>query len=220
MDAFGNKVETLYLFLMVLGFSRKRYAELVERPDLVTFLDVHRRAFEYFGGVPSECLYDCMKNVVTRVSGSEPKWNDLFYEFARHHGYAPRLCPPYGSWVKGKVERPIRFVREDFWRGYQYGGLTEANKDLLVWLQKKELSIHGTTQMTIVERFEQERGHLGGLPLVAFDTSARYFRTVHKDCCIHLGYNRYMLPIRGLAKRSLCGSRTLWCVYTTAPHSW
>lgn len=92
-------------------------------------------------------------------------------------------------------------MREDFWRGYQYGGLTEANKDLLVWLQKKELSIHGTTQMTIVERFEQERGHLGGLPLVAFDTSARYFRTVHKDCCIYLGYNRYMLPHQSVGKK-------------------
>ncbi|MCL4469376.1 MAG: IS21 family transposase [Deltaproteobacteria bacterium] len=201
VDAFGNKEETLYLFLMVLGYSRKRYAELVVRPDLTSFLDCHRRAFEYFGGVPCEGLYDCMKNVVTRVNGSEPKWNDMFYGFARHYGFAPRLCPPYASWVKGKVERPIRFIREDFWRGYQYRGLAEANQDLMVWLKHKELSIHGTTQQTISERFELERGYLGGLPALAFDTSERYFRTVHKDCCIHLGYNRYMLPHTTVGKK-------------------
>lgn len=201
IDGLGQKAGTVYLFLMVLGYSRKRYAEFIVRPDLTTFLDCHRHAFEFFDGVPSECLYDCMKNVVTRVNGSEPKWNDLFYANAIHYGFAPRLCPPYASWVKGKVERPIRFIREDFWRGYGYRGLSEANQDLMEWLKTKEQTIHTTTQQTITERFELERGYLGGLPAVAFDTSERYFRTVHKDCCIRLGYNRYMLPHQEVGKK-------------------
>ena len=201
IDGLGQKAGTVYLFLMVLGYSRKRYAELIARPDLTSFLDCHRRAFEFFGGTPSECLYDCMKNVVTRVNGSEPKWNDMFYGFAQHYGFAPRLCPPYASWVKGKVERPIRFVREDFWRGYGYRGLSEANQDLMAWLKAAERAVHGTTRQTISERFELERGYLGGLPGVAFDTSERYFRTVHKDCCIRLGYNRYMLPHQEIGKK-------------------
>lgn len=201
VDDQGNKVLTLYLFLMVLGFSRKRYAELMFRPDLPSFLDAHQRAFAFFGGVPVEILYDNMKNVVTRRRGKEPDWNDTFYSFALHYGFAPRLCPPYASWVKGKVERPIRFIREGFWRGYSYTGLQESNRDLLQWLIGKEKAVHGTTCRTVVERFETERPFLGSLPACPFDTSIRHWRKVGKDCCVMYGRNRYMMPHRVVGKR-------------------
>ncbi len=201
VDEQGNKVLTLYLFLMVLGFSRKRYAELMFRPNLPSFLDAHQRAFAFFGGVPTEILYDNMKNVVTRRNGSDPDWNDTFYSFALHHGFAPRLCPPYASWVKGKVERPIRFIREGFWRGYRFTGLHEANRDLLEWLIGKEKMIHGTTCQTVVERFETERPFLGSPAASPFDTSARHWRKVGKDCCVMYGRNRYMLPHRAVGKK-------------------
>jgi len=194
VDESGCKADKVYLFLMVLGYSRKRYAELLWRPDLPSFLEAHQRAFGFFGGVPTEILYDCMKNVVTRLGGREPRWNETFFSFALHEGFAPRLCPPYASWVKGKVERPIRFIREGFWRGYAFRSVAEANQDLLEWLVAKEQVIHGTTHERIHERFERERGLLGELPQTVFDTSARFFRTVGKDCCIPYGCNRYMVP--------------------------
>jgi len=196
LDADGNKIITLYLFLMVLGYSRRRYAEFLVRPDLPSFLEAHQRAFEFFGGIPAEILYDCMKNVVTRVNGQDPKWNEIFFSFAQHNGFAPRLCPPYASWVKGKVERPIGFIREGFWRGYRFENLFDANRDLWEWLMGKEKMVHGTTHQTITERFEAEQPFLGPLPPAVFDTSARYFRKVFKDCCVHFRYNRYMLPHR------------------------
>ena len=200
VDENGCKLDRLYLFLMVLGYSRKRYGELLRRPDLPSFLEAHQRAFAFFDGVPTEILYDCMKNVVTRLSGGEPRWNETFFSFALHEGFAPRLCPPYASWVKGKVERPIRFIREGFWRGYPFRGVAEANRDLLDWLLTKEPVIHGTTHERIDERFERERGFLGHLPETVFDTSARFFRTVGKDCCIPYGCNRYMVPHRAVGK--------------------
>ena len=45
-------IEKYYLFAMILGYSRKMYAEFIEKCDLPSFLDCHIRAFEYFGGVP------------------------------------------------------------------------------------------------------------------------------------------------------------------------
>lgn len=203
LDAEGNKVVTLYLFLMVLGYSRKRYAEFQVQPDLPSFLEAHIRGFEYFGGTPAEILYDNMKNVVSRVRGGEPRWNDTFFSFALHYGFAPRLCPPYASWVKGKVERPIKFIREGFWRGYQFTDLATANRDLKQWLLANEQKIQGTTCQTISERFEAERAALGALPPAGFDTSARYSRCVHKDCCVRFGYNRYMMPHRLVGKQVL-----------------
>jgi transposase len=201
LDESGRLLMKLYLFLMVLGYSRGRYGEILTRTDLTSFLDAHQRAFAFFGGVPQECLYDCMKNVVTRHLGREPEWNDTFYSFALHYGFAPRLCPPYASWVKGKVERPIRFIREGFWRGYRFTGLAETNRDLLDWLRIKEQLIHGTTRQTIVERLGLERPRLGPLPPALFDTSARHFRVVGKDCCLFYGQNRFMVPHRAVGKK-------------------
>ena len=61
-----NRVSRVYLFVLVLGFSRAMYAELFSRCTLEVFLDGHIRAFQYLGGVASEILYDNMKNVVLR----------------------------------------------------------------------------------------------------------------------------------------------------------
>ena len=203
VDETGEVVAKFHMFLMVLGFSRKRYAELLLRPDLTNFLEAHQRAFRFFGGVPSEILYDCMKTVVIRRRGKAPQWNEGFLSFAEHTGFSPRLCPPYASWVKGKVERPIRFIREGFWRGYRCASLSSGNRDLLAWLIEQESRIHGTTCQTIAERFETERAHLGPLPRTDFDTSARHFRGVGKDCIVRFDRNRYMVPHRAVCKKVL-----------------
>jgi len=140
---------------------------------------------------------------VIRRRGKEPQWNEGFHSFAEHTGFAPRLCPPYASWVKGKVERPIRFIREGFWRGYRCASLHSGNRDLLAWLVEQESRIHGTTCQSIAERFEAERAHLGPLPRTDFDTSARHFRNVGKDCIARFDRNRYMVPHRAVCKEVL-----------------
>ena len=96
----------MYLFAMILGYSRRMYAEFVERCDLPTFLDCHLRAFEHFGGVPLEILYDRMKNVFIRKLAGKNQFNDTLTGFALHYGFKPQVAPPYAAWVKGKVERP------------------------------------------------------------------------------------------------------------------
>ena len=67
-----GSVTKLFLFSMILGYSRKMYAELIERCDLPSFLDCHIHAFEYFGGVPEQILYDRMKNVyIGNIAGKK-----------------------------------------------------------------------------------------------------------------------------------------------------
>lgn len=185
---------SLYGFAMILGYSRKPYAELVERCDLTTFLDCHIRAFEYFGGVPQEILYDRMKNVFIRKLAGKAVFNSSLTSLALHYGFKPAVAPAYAPWVKGKVERPFHFVREGFWRGYHFTGLARSNQDLRSWLEVKDLRVHGTTHERVCDRFDRERPTLGALPPAAFDTSYRIYRTVGKDCFVHLLANRYMAP--------------------------
>ncbi len=189
-----GKVEKRFLFSMILGYSRKIYAELIRHCDLPTFLDCHIRAFDHFGGVPSEILYDRMKNVyIGRLAGN-PKFNDTLVGFALHYGFIPRVAPSYAAWVKGKVERPYTFIREGFWRGYGYFCLDTANRDLGSWLKMKDQRVHGTTHEVIATRFERERPHLGSLPQQPFDTAYRIFRKVHKDCTVRFEGNSFVVP--------------------------
>jgi transposase len=189
-----GSIKKLYLFSMILGYSRRIYGELIEKCDLPTFLDCHIRAFEYFGGVPEEILYDRMRNVFIGTIAGRNKFNDTLMGFALHYGFKPEVAPAYAAWVKGKVERPYSFIREGFWRGYGFVCLETANRDLQKWLEKKEKRVHGTTHEVVLLRFAREKPHLKGLPRQAFDTSYRIYRKVHKECTVRFESNSYVVP--------------------------
>lgn len=159
------------------------------------FLDCHQNAFRFFGGAPQEVLYDNMKNVVVRRHVGRAQFNGTFLDFTAHYGYKPVACPPYSPWYKGKVERPIDYLRERFWRGYQYIDLDWVNRDALTWNTTVAMErVHGTTKEQVNIRFERERPHLGALPNRPYDTSEKVFRPVYKDCQFSFGGNRYVVP--------------------------
>jgi len=196
-----------YLFAMILGYSRKLFACLLDRCDLPSFLEAHLLAFGWFGGVPAEILYDRMRNVYirdlceTKEAGDEstraqmrPTFTQGLMTLAVHYGFEPQVAPAYSAWVKGKIERPMHFVRESFWRGYEFIDLTAANRDLTAWLQQSEMRVHGTTHERVDVRFAREKEHLRALPPTSCDISLRLTRRVHKDCTIAVEGNRYVLP--------------------------
>ena len=197
----NGHVQKLYLFSMILGYSRKMYVELIERCDLPSFLDCHIRAFDYFGGVPEQILYDRMKNVFIRELAGRKMFNDTLLGFALHYGFKPEVAPAYAAWVKGKVERPYSFIREGFWRGYSYVCLETANRDLLSWLKRKDERVHGTVHEVVSKRFTREMPHLNPLPRKPFDTSYRIYRKVYKDCTVRFESNSFVVPHRLVGKQ-------------------
>ena len=188
-------ITTVFAFIMVLGYSRAMYVEFVERRTLEAFMDCHIHAFDYLGGVPKEILYDCMKHVVISRQSGRPVFNVEFSRFANHYEFHPRLCPPYAPWVKGKVERPIHYLRERFWRGYSYTSLEDANKDVMEWLSETaNRRLHGTYWQPVHERWEQEKALLTALPSTPYDTSLKIWRPVYKECQLSYNGNRYLVP--------------------------
>ena len=194
---------TKYLFLMVLGFSRAMYLEFVDRCTLEVFLDCHQRAFKYLQGVPAEILYDNMKHVVIRGSGRSAEFNTEFLHFAHHWAFTPKACPPYSPWVKGKVERPMDFIRERFWRGYQYTSLDRLNRDAFNWLESANCRRHSSHGQMVNERWQQEIPLLGALPSTDYDTSVKVVRKVYKDCQISYNANRYVVPHQVVGRKVL-----------------
>ena len=61
--------------------------------------------------------------------------NAEFLRFARHRGFDPRSCRPYRARTKGKVERPIRYIRESFFYGRSFASDDDLNAQAAGWLE-------------------------------------------------------------------------------------
>lgn len=94
-------------------------------------------AFAYMG-VPDEVLTDNMKSVVTgRDAGGRPVWNAEYAAFMEAVGFRTRLCKPRHPFTKGKVERLVRFVKDNFLAGLEFADLTQLNEDALLWCARQ-----------------------------------------------------------------------------------
>jgi transposase len=197
-------IKTVYCFIMSLGYSRHKYVEFIDKCTMTNFLACHQHAFAFFGGIPAEILYDNMKNVVIKRLVGVVEWNKTFTGFAMHYGFKPLAAPAYSPWVKGKVERPMKYIRERFWRGYVFGDFIQANQDIRRWIMTTAFErTHGTTREKVSDRFTREKPYLGNLPAHAYDVSEKAFRKVHKDCQLSFDGNRYVVPHECVGKNVL-----------------
>ena len=106
--------------VVVLSYSRLLWLRFYPGQTMAVLTSGLERAFERFGGVPDELLFDQMRAVVLsddRAGGGELILNTEFLRFAAHWGFRARSCRPYRARTKGKVERPIRYLRDSFFYG-------------------------------------------------------------------------------------------------------
>lgn len=158
-----------HALLVVLGYSRLKWLQFFERQTMRVVMRGLEDAFAYFGGVPSELLFDQMKAVVIedgRDEGERLVENPEFLRFSRHWGFRIRACRPYRAKTKGKVERPIRYLRQSFFYGRTFTSDEDLNAQALHWLETvANVRIHGTLKERPADRFERERDLLHPLAL-------------------------------------------------------
>lgn len=149
-----------YALLVVLGYSRLLWLRFFRRQDMQTLIRGLEAAFEYFGGVPRELLFDQMKSVIVRDlrgEGGQLIENAEFLRFSAHWGFRPRACRPYRAQTKGKVERPIGYVRQGFTYGRSFAGDADLNAQAEWWLGTvANVRTHGTTDERPIDRFERD----------------------------------------------------------------
>jgi hypothetical protein len=139
------------------------WVRFFERQDMRTLYAGLEEAFRFFGGVPEELLFDQMKAVITRddrLIGGQLVENEEFLRFAAHWGFKARACRPYRAKTKGKVERPIRYVRGNFVYGRTFLGDADLAEQLGRWLEKANQRVHYTTKERPFERFQRDELHL------------------------------------------------------------
>lgn len=189
----NGEEKKLYCFLMILGYSRMRYIEFVTDMSTDTLIRCHVNAFRYMGGYPEEILYDNMKQVVIKrlMKQEESTLNRQFEDFAGFYGFKPVLCRPYRGQTKGKIERTVRYARDNFMVGIKYSSLDDLNGQALAWCSKVNAKEHGTTGDIPFERMKKERLN----PLIReYIIDKINLRRVQKDCLISYGGNQYSVP--------------------------
>jgi len=192
VKAAGEK-RKLYCFLMILGYSRMRYIEFVTDMTTDTLIRCHINAFRYFNGYPEEIVYDNMKQVVIKrlMKQEQSTLNRQFEDFAGFYGFKPVLCRPYRGQTKGKIERTVRFVRDNFMVGIRYDSLAHLNSQAHSWCNKVNAKEHSTTGEIPFERLKRERLS----PLVReYIIDKINLRRVGKDCLISYCGNSYSVP--------------------------
>lgn len=191
-----DSVQIVWLFSMVLGFSRLIWGRFAQRQTMQTVLACHRAAFEAIGGVPREILYDRMK---TAVLGEDEDgrvvYNRTLGEFARHYGFLPKACRAYRPETKGKVERPFRYIREDFFLGGTFRDLDDLNLQFGNWLGNvANPRVHASTGRVVNEAFAEEQPTLQLLPLIPFGAVLKLERRISHEGMVSVGGNYYSVP--------------------------
>jgi transposase len=149
-----------WALLVVLAYSRLLWLRFFRRQDMRTLFGGLEQAFGFFGGVPQEVLFDQMRSVIVedrRSQGGAMVENPDFVRFAHHWEFRVRACRPYRAKTKGKVERPIRYVRESFFYGRHFLNDDDLDAQLERWLSEvANVRLHRTINERPQDRFERD----------------------------------------------------------------
>jgi transposase len=185
----------LYAFCLVECHSRKMYLEFTHSQSFETFVRCHWHAFQALGGCARELWFDNLASAVAEHEGNLVRFNPRFLAFAREFRFIPRACHVAAAWEKGKVERAIGYVRQNFWPLRSFADLADVNAQARRWLLEiANRRIHRETGQAPDDRFRPEA--LRPLPLLAPDYRDSSEALVHKDLRLSFDGNRYCVPPR------------------------
>lgn len=196
-DASGKLVD-VYVFVIVLGYSRQLYIHFTTSMKIPTLVDCHQKAFEHFQGIPQTILYDNMSQVRTGPG----RLNAQFGDFASHHGFEVKTHRPYRPRTKGKVERMVDYVKNNFLNGKDFAGLDDLNSQAIQWLSTvANVRIHSTSGEKPHDLWLQEKDQLISLSQVRpYIPVVRADRKVASDTFVSFENNRYSVPPKFIGK--------------------
>lgn len=188
-----GEIHKVPAFVMILSNSRVKYVEFTKRCDHYSLLRCIVHAFEYFGGVPETILTDNMKTVIDGREAGKPLWNSRFEDFAADMGFIPKVCKPRRPQTKGKVERLVDYVKDNFLPGRQFYDIHDLNRQAIAWCRHVDSKIHGTTGKIPLVALNEEPL----LPLPASAVRDRYkweTRKVTREGLVSFDGAKYGVP--------------------------
>lgn len=176
----------------VLCYSRKKFIYVYPNETQEMVFDAHIRAFEFFGGAPVRGIYDNMKTAVTKVlKGKDRQWNSGFEHLCAHYRIEPTACTPARGNEKGRVERQVAIVRQQFFTPRPTGNNLQEINDILAsqLINYNNTHKHPKQNKTIDEVFAKERQYLMAAPI--FDGCKETNIKVSTTCLAQYDRNSY-----------------------------
>jgi transposase len=133
LDPGSGRRRTVWAFVMVLACSRHMFVRPTLLMDQAEWTAAHVEAFAFFGGVPARLVPDNLRTGVDRPDLYDPKINRAYAELAAHYGALVDPARAFKPKDKARVERPMPYVRDSFWRGRQFASLEAMRVDARRW---------------------------------------------------------------------------------------
>ncbi len=192
----GQAKRPLMAFVMVLSWSRQIFLQFYLNSRMESFLRGHVSAFAQWQGLPKVLLYDNLKSAVLEREGKAIRFHPTLLELASHYRFEPRPVAVARGNEKGRVERAIRYIRDNFFAGRQWQDLDDLNRQARRWCQTTAAKRRcpQDTAMTVAEAFIQEQPRLVTLPDNPFDTDECCQVSVRKTPYIRFDLNDYSVP--------------------------
>lgn len=192
----NGKYKKAWVFVMELSYSRYMYVQIVFDQSVNTFIDCHRKAFRYFGGIPKYVKIDNLKAAILEADFYEPTIQRNYAAFATHYGFMAEPCRVYTPTDKGKVESNVKYVKNNCFKGREFTNIEQAEQFLENWLLTiANVRIHGTTKKIPSEIFNSlEKNNLISLPENEYIISEITKCTVQTNCHISYKGNNYSVP--------------------------
>jgi transposase len=183
--------------VMALCYSRYLYLEFTLSQAFGTLVRAMDRGLRFFGGVTTADIFDNMKTVVLK-HGPPTVFNQSFLAYSLARGFAVVACRPARGNEKGRVERPIGFVRERFWPGRRFESLLDLNTQATTWrdtvANNREHEVTNKVPALVFKHEEQQC--LKPLRDVFFETDDVVSTTVTKRFRVRFDRNDYSVPPR------------------------
>ena len=192
----GHTRRRLSFFVMVLCYSRRLYVEFTLAQTQEHFLACHQQAFEYFHGVTAEVMVDnCKTAILSHPYGQPAVPHPRYLDFARHYGFTIKACGPRKPHEKGRVEKAVHYVKQNFLAGLQLASLEAINAAARRWLDEvANVRIHGETHQTPQELFRAEQPALQPLTVKPYEAATLETVPVSQRCRVTFYTNRYSVP--------------------------
>jgi len=186
----AGRERRVYALVAALPYSGAQTAHFSFDLTLESFLEGHVRAFEFFGGVARECVYDNLRSVVARRERDVVHWNPRFSHLRGHYAFHSSACTPETPREKGSVEAAVRHLKSGFWPARRFRDLRELEQQYVDWRDGRcNARIHASGRFPVAERLAEERAALRPLPPTRFDWS---------------GHRSVRVPIDGYLKHGRC----------------
>jgi transposase len=192
-DPGTGRLRPAYAFVATLSYSRHQYAELVFDQKTPTWIGLHRRAFESWGGVPRRLVPDNLKAAVLQALVHDPVLGEAYRRLAQHYGCVISPTRPHMPRHKGKVESGVHYVQRNFMAGQDFADIYIANRRLATWVRERAgTRRHGTTHQAPLRLFtEHEQAALLPLPAEPFTLCEVKPVKVHPDCHVVIAGSFY-----------------------------